>query len=93
MGIQVSVNLEDLPKEWKTQTEVTNGRCLCGPCHFDEGWCDQGPYEQVRELAVKFPKSGWIRSYVEDQLVFDNKNVNHQYREELEENNVPFRRG
>lgn len=32
-------------------------------------------------------------SYLEDELLIDNKDANHQFREELEEWGVPYTRG
>ena len=95
MGIQVTVSLSDLPESFQItkkdvkrpdyRCDVYNGEhcCYCG------GF---GCYTEGKELVVTFPKSGEVSSYSDDSLVFDNKHTNNQFREELEEHNVPFTR-
>lgn len=47
----------------------------------------------VRRLVAKSPSGVVMRSYVEGCLMFDNKNVNHRWRQELEKHGVPYTRG
>lgn len=76
MGIQVHVELKDLPESFKR--EIVKEQYL------------RNDYEPTDTLYVTFPKSGRIMSYCDDILVFDNKNANMQFKEELDEHNVPY---
>lgn len=95
MGIQVTVSLKDLPEAFKVEhrdKEVFDNRCdlyIGEHCDYCQG---AGCVKTIKELRVKFPKSGWLVSYLDDAIVFDNKYSNDQFREELEEHNVPFTR-
>lgn len=95
MSIQLHVKEEDLPVEWKQEIRhftvndcERDGVDTCPKC-LGEGSCEL----KVYYLAVQFPRSGWCSGYGTDGLVFDNKNANHQFREELDEWNVPYIRG
>lgn len=85
MGIQVCVELKDLPKDWEVRYDSIEVP------YMDE-FTGETKYYEEEYLAVKFPENGWIGSYAEDCLVFDNKNVNHQYREELDKHGVKYTR-
>lgn len=96
MGIQVHVDKKDLPVEWKKEIRsYTVNDCdytgLDSFCPYCQGgdMCER----EIEYLAVQFPRSGWCSSYLLEDLVFDNKNANHQFREELDEHNVPYVRG
>ena len=92
MGIQVSVELKDLPVEFKQ--ELIKEEFVRNDCGIYDGHCDYcqgaGCHDLKDVLYVTFPKSGKMMSYLDDILVFDNKNANHQFREELEEHNIPY---
>lgn len=93
MGIQLKVKREDLPTEWKVEQRVEvvgDHRCLMEHCPYCGG---DGCTMERKRLWVEFPKSGWAMSYLEDELLIDNKDANHQFREELEEWGVPYTRG
>lgn len=95
MGIQVHVEIKDLPEVFKVEhrdKEVSDNRCWedekeWGICSYCQG---AGCVKTVKELWVEFPKSGWLVSYLNDIVVFDNKFANDQFREELEEHGVPY---
>lgn len=95
MSIQVNVKLKDLPESWAQEIRITQE--LRQDCGVYDGHCDHcqggGCYEDVENLYVQFPKSGWMHSYVTSSLVFDNKNTNFQFTEELDENKIPYIRG
>lgn len=93
MSIQLKVKKEDIPTEWEQGNRVElvpDRRCLLDECPHCGG---NGCLVEVRKLLVKFPESGWAMSYLEDELMIDNGEVNHQFREELEKWGVPYIRG
>lgn len=95
MGIQVTVKLSDLPESFQiTKKDVKRPDYRCEVysgehCNYCQG---NGCYIEGHELIVTFPKSGDVLSYSDEMLVFDNKYANDQFREELEEHDVPFTR-
>lgn len=98
MGIQVRVETKDLPEAFVQ--EIRTKEVLRGDCSiYDSSWeypcgCNgSGCYTTRKELWVNFPKSGWMVSYLDDALVFDNKFANDQFVEELEEHQVEYVRG
>lgn len=97
MGIQVNVKLKDLPEDWTQEIRITQE--VRRDCGIYDGHCDYcqggGCYEDVENLYVHFPKSGWMHSYMTSALVFDifNKNINFQFTEELDQNKIPYKRG
>lgn len=74
MGIQISVELKDLPAAFST-------KIVADPCDANR-----------EVLIVTFPSGKEIESYFIDGLVFDNKTLNMDLREELDNYAVPYRR-
>lgn len=88
MGIQVTVMVKDLPAEF--QTKQASRQVVDSRCHPDCEVCGgYGCYTTVQELQVKIPGVGWVNSYCDVNLVFDNKNANNNIVDVLKEWNVP----
>lgn len=93
MGIQLNVELKDIPKEWKRwvkETTYPDQRCMGDECPQCGG---DGCETIVRNLVVEVPQIGEVQSYTEDSLCFDNKFANMEIRAVLDYWGVPYTRG
>jgi hypothetical protein len=91
MGIQVTVNRDDIPATWNPRLEVFDTESVCS-IHCircgGEGKCID-TYE-IPLLVVTVPGIGDVWSYVDDALVFDNKTINMGIRDALDAASIPY---
>lgn len=96
MGIQVAVSMEEIKKAgWNVRTETyqrIGSDCGGWECHYCGGNYDACT-EDCHVLVVEVPGIGWVESYLDDALVFDNKTANMNIRQALDDHNVQYVRG
>lgn len=93
MGIQVTVKLTDINNAG-LETRIHHFRRLHHLCEGEDCYCHgDGCYVDDAVLEVNVPPIGWVRSYSEFDLCFDNKFANDNIREAIEELKIPYVRG
>lgn len=92
MGVYVRVELKDLKdlNQRMVNFERLDNRCEVNYCDYCGG---AGCYVPDQELEVYIPPLGWVRSYSNFALLFDNKNVNFEIVEALDNLGIPYVRG
>lgn len=93
MGIQVTVKLDDIIAAG-LEYSVRHYRKFDNRCEGEDCYCQGfGCYYDASELEVNIPPVGWVSSYSEFDLVFDNKKINNNVVKALEDLKIPYVRG
>ena len=91
MGIQVTVELKDIPADWNPRVEVESIDIGCGSeCPIGPGHETCVNILEVEYLLIDIPNVGTVQSPFPDMLVFDNKFANMEIREELDRAQIPY---
>ncbi len=92
MTVKLRIEKDDLPETFRVETrfiEVPDDRCQEDEKKFGEcSYCYGAGCNYVnRELWVKFPRLGWLKSHHDYRILLEKE---EQIIQELEEHNVPY---